>query len=124
MVLVPLWQPHDDDSSMNCLNQNQGLLTYFYFFCVALLNEEHLISHQENDSLLTIRLEKSPTSTSLLIGWSPCRDLPSSLFPFSSCALLLRCDPHCLLASFMSQLHHSTHKRCGSTYSTNIGTIQ
>jgi hypothetical protein len=69
---------------------------------------------EDHDEETILLVGKSPASTSLLVGWSPHRDLPSSLFLFSSFATpQVR---HSLLASFVSHLRRSTHKRCGSTY--------
>jgi hypothetical protein len=89
------------------LDQTQWLLPYFHFFCVT---PHRGMPHQEDcSSSIILLVGKSSASTSLLIPqWSPHHDLPSSLFPFSSCATpQVR---HSLLALFISHLCHSTYK--------------
>ncbi len=80
MVLVPLWQPNDDGSSTSCLDQNQGLLTHFHFFCVALLIKECLVRK------ITLLCQPSSSSGSLLHQLSYSLDglimIPSLLFPY------------------------------------------
>ena len=71
---------------------------------------------EDHSSLTILLVGKSPASPSLLVGWSPHRDLPSSLFPSSS--FVTPQVRHSLLASLVSHLRRNTHKRCGSTYST------
>jgi hypothetical protein len=77
-------QPSNDGSSMSCLDQNRGLLPYFRFCCVAPCRGMPCL---EDHSLSTILLiGKFPALTSLLVRWSPHRDIPSLLFPFLSCS--------------------------------------